>query len=122
MFNNNIVNLTTNHKHLGMMFDSELSFDEHLKSVVKKLGETVGLLRKFRGILPRTSLITIYKSFARPHLDYGGIIYDQTFNKSFHQRIESVQYNAAIAITGAIRGTSSKKLYQELGLESLRSR
>ena len=35
---------------------------------------------------------------------------------------ESIQYNAAIAITGAIRGTSSEKLYQELGLESLRSR
>ena len=60
--------------------------------------------------------------FARPHLDYGDIIYDQTFNESFHQRIESIQYNTAIAITGAIRGTSSKKLYQELGLESLRSR
>ena len=37
------------------------------------------------------------------------------------KRIESIQYNAAIAITGAIRGTSSEKLYQELGLESLRS-
>ena len=34
----------------------------------------------------------------------------------------SIQYDAAIAITGAIRGTSSEKLYQELGLESLRSR
>ena len=33
-----------------------------------------------------------------------------------------MQYNAAIAITGAIRGTSSEKLYQELGLESLRLR
>ena len=53
---------------------------------------------------------------------YGDIIYDQTFNESFHQRIESIQYNAAVAITGAIRGTSSKKFYQELGLESLRSR
>ena len=50
------------------------------------------------------------------------MIYDQTFNESFHQRIESIQYNAAIAITGAIRGTSSEKPYQELGLESLRSR
>ena len=80
------------------------------------------MLRKFQGILPRTSLITIYKSFARPHLDYGDIIYDQAFNESFHQRIEYIQYNAAIAITGAIRGTSSEKLYQELGLESLRSR
>ena len=37
MFNNNIVNLTTNHKHLGMIFDSKLSFDEHLKSALKKL-------------------------------------------------------------------------------------
>ena len=36
MFNNNIVNLTTNHKHLGMIFDSKLSFDEHLKSALKK--------------------------------------------------------------------------------------
>ena len=121
-FNNNIVNLTTKHKHLGMIFDSKLSFDEHLKSALKKISKTVGLLRKFQGILPRTSLITIYKSFARPHLDYGDIICDQTFNESFHQRIESIQYNAAIAMTGAIRGTSSEKLYQELGLESLRSR
>ena len=122
MFNNSIVIVTSIHKHLGMIFDSKLSFDEHLKSVLKKIIKTVGLLRKLHGNLPRTSLITIYKSFARPHLDYGDIIYDQSFNESFHQRIESIQYNAAIAITGAIRGTFSETLYQELGLESLRSR
>ena len=34
-------------------------------------------------------------------------------------KIESVQYNACLAITGAIRGTSKKKLYDELCLESL---
>ena len=78
MFNNSIVNVTSIHKHLGMIFDSKLSFDEHLKSVLKKISKTVGLLRKFQGILPRTSLITIYKLFARSHLDYGDIIYDQT--------------------------------------------
>ena len=64
MFNNSIVNVTTIHKHLGMTFDSKLSFDEHLKSVFKKISKTVGLLRKFQGILLRTSLITIYKSFS----------------------------------------------------------
>ena len=37
-------------------------------------------------------------------------------------KIESVQYNASLAITGAIRGTSREKLYQELGLESLADR
>ena len=40
----------------------------------------------------------------------------------FCSKIESVQYNAALALTGAIRGTSQTKLYIELGLESLRSR
>ena len=119
MFNNNIVNFTYIHKHLSMMFDSKLSCDEHLKSVLKQISKTIGLLRKFQSILPRTSLIIIYKSFAIPHL--GGIIYDQTFNEFFHRRIESIRSNAAISITGAIRGTSSEKLCQELGLELLRS-
>ena len=40
----------------------------------------------------------------------------------FSQMIESVQYNAALAITGAIRGSSREKLYQELGFESLHDR
>ena len=102
MLNNSIVNVTSIHKHLCMIFDSKLSFDEHLKSVLKKIIKTVALLRKLQGKFPRTSLITIYKSFARPHPYHGDIIYDQTFNESFHERIESIQYNAAIAVTGAI--------------------
>ena len=35
---------------------------------------------------------------------------------------QCVQYSAALAITGAIKGTSCKKLYQELGLEYLQQR
>ena len=77
---------------------------------------------RFQQILPRQSLITIYKSFIRPYLDYGDIAYDRAFNESFHKYLESINYNAAIAITGAIRGTSSEKLFQELGLEYLKSR
>ena len=50
------------------------------------------------------------------------ILYDQPNNKSFSQKIETVQYNAALAITGAIKGTSQIKVYNELGLESLEFR
>ena len=46
----------------------------------------------------------------------------EPLNESFHKNLESIQYNAAIAITGAIRGTSSEKLFKELGLKSLKSR
>ena len=49
-------------------------------------------------------------------------LFIETFSITFSNKIESVQYNAALSITGAIRGTSRKKLYQELGLESLRDR
>ena len=80
------------------------------------------LLRKFQQVLPRPSLITIYKAFIRPRLDYGDVIFDEAFNNSFHQRLESIQYNDALAITGAIRRISKEKLYQELGFESLQPR
>ena len=40
----------------------------------------------------------------------------------FMTKIKSPQYNACLAITGAIRERSSEKLYQKLGLESLKSR
>ena len=48
--------------------------------------------------------------------------YDQTFNMSFQQKMEIIQYNAALIITGAIRGSSRENPYQELGLETLQQR
>ena len=38
------------------------------------------------------------------------------------EKLESVQYSAALAVTGAWRGTSREKLYNELGWESLDNR
>ena len=53
--------------------------------------------------------------FVQYDFDYCGIIYEKAYNSSFHQKIESVQYNGCLAITGAMRGTSKEKLYDELG-------
>ena len=100
-----------------MVLDDKLSYEHHFKFVLNKVQKTIGLLRKFQQILPRQSILVI-----RPHLDYGDIVYDRVFNESFHKNLESLQYNAATAIAGAIRGTSSEKLFQELGLESLKLR
>ena len=63
--------------------------------------------------------MTLYKFFIRPHFDYGDIIYDQPFNNFFQNKIESIQYNECLAITGAIRGTSKERLYKELVIVSL---
>ena len=105
-----------------MILDTKLNFQEHLKNILNKVSKTIGLLRKLQNILSRGPLLTIYKSFIRPHLDYGDVIYDQHYNNSFHQKLESIQYNAALAKTGAVRGSSKEKLRQELGLKSLQQR
>ena len=74
-FNNNNVSETNSQKHLGVL-DNRLCFEDHLKMILSKVNKTVGLLRKLHNILPRSALLTIYKSFIRPHLDYVDIIYD----------------------------------------------
>ena len=121
-FNESVVSKTTLQKHLRMFLDSKLNFSEHLKTICQKTNKTVRVLHKPQTLLPRAPLITIYKSFVSYHLDYGDMIYDQTFNMSFQQKMETIQYNAALAITGAIKGASREKLYQELGLEALQQR
>ena len=122
LFNNNNVSQVNSQKHLGVILDVKLTFEEHLKNLFNKTNKTIGLLRKLSNLLPRQALVTIYKAFIRPYLDYGDVLYDQAFNNSFHAKIESIQYNACLAIRGAIRGTSREKIYQELGLESLQFR
>ena len=109
------------HKRRGMILDSKVSYENRLQSVFSGVNKTIGLLRKLQPTLPIKSLVAIYKSFIRPHLDCGDVIYDRASNESFHQRLESLQYSAAIAITRTIRGASSEKLLQDLDLEIIKS-
>ena len=109
-------------KHLGIILDNQLKFDDHIKMVFRKISKTISLLRKLHNFLPRAVLITICKAFFRHHPDYGDILYDQVYNMSFQQKLESIQCTACLTITGAIRDTSKEKLYQEIGLESLQLR
>ena len=66
--------------------------------------------------------MTIYKYFIGLYLDYGYVIFDQACNKSFQESLESLQYNASLTLTGAIKGTWRENLYQELGLKSFQHR
>ena len=93
VFDNAKVTQSIYQKHLGIRIDSKLTFENHLRMVTTKINKTIGLLCNLQNLLPRTALITIYKAFVRSHLDYGDILYDQVFNLSFHQKLESIQYS-----------------------------
>ena len=108
-FNNSIVSLTQYQKHLGIFLDARS------KVITIKVNKTIGLLRKLQRALSRLVSMTIYKAFVRAHLDYGDMVYDEAHNETFHQKLESFQYNACIALSGAIRRSSREKACHELG-------
>ena len=91
--------------------DARLIFEKNLKVTVTKVKKTIGLLWKLLKTLPRPVLMTMYKAFMRPHLDYGDIIYHEAYNEIFHMKLESIQYNICLALSGAIRGSSTENLY-----------
>ena len=121
-FNNNDIVKCPDQKHLGIVLDSKLNFDSHINQKIKKCNKLIGVIRRLSVHLPRGALLTKYKSFIRPNLDYGDILYDKPNNENFQQKLEKVQYRACLAITNAIQGTLKERLYDELGLYSLAKR
>ena len=104
--------------HLG----EELTFKQHFDVKINKANKGIGNICKLNNILPCHALLRIYRSFVRPDLSYGGVIYDWAENGSVSSKIERVQYNASLAITGATRGIFQEELYQKLGFEFFRTR
>ena len=79
-FNNNNIATSEFQNHLGLTLDKKLSFNHHLYGKIKKAKKGIGLMNRFCKHVPRDSLLTLYKSYIRPHLDYGDIIYDYPGN------------------------------------------
>ena len=102
-FLNNPINQKPLQKHRGTYLDPKLDFLEQLKNIQAKVNKPIALL-----LDPNLIMVTPYMTKLTMIL--------------FIKKLESIQYDAALAITGAIRGTSSEKLYQGLGLKSLQQR
>ena len=117
-FINSPIVQSTYQKHFGLYLDEKLNLSHHINEKISKGYRGIGVIKKLQNNLPRQSSLTIFKSFIRPHLDYGDVVYDQPRNEAFCSKLGSIQYNAALAITGSIHGTSKTKLY----VESLKAR
>ena len=67
-FNGNNITKCSDQKHLGVVLDSKLDFNTHIDQKIKKCNKLIGLMKRLSVHLPRSALLTIYKSFIRPHL------------------------------------------------------
>ncbi len=80
-------------KDLGVYVDSELSFDEHIATKVKKANQLVGLIRRSFDYLDGKTFVKLYTALVRPHLEYAQSIWSPHLKKHRHI-IEKVQMRA----------------------------
>ena len=132
IFNGRAVKKVKEQKHLGLILDSSLSFRKHFDEKIIKAKRIIGIIKHLSKFLPLKTLDQMYKALVRSHLDYCDIIYHippkinpppqlPTFN-CLMEKLERVQYQAALAVTGAWQGSNCSKLNEELGWETLSDR
>ena len=102
-----------------------MSFKKHFDEKIIKAKKSIGIIKHLSKYLPLKALDQMYKAIVRSHLDYCDIIFHippiinqppqlPTFD-SLMEKLERVQYQAALAVTGAWQGSNCSKLYEELG-------
>ena len=130
-FNGAMLKTVDEHKHIGLILDKKLTFCSHVKSKIDKAKSGVSVIKFMSRYAPRKSLEQIYVSYVRSHLEYGDVIFHQPPKNGdplshdltdLMNKLESVQYSASLAVSGAWRGTSKSKVYNELGWEYLSER
>ena len=68
LFNSILVSVEPYQKHLGLLLDKRLNFNNHLNEKISKVNKIIGLISILHPLLPRNTLSTIYKSFAHDHI------------------------------------------------------
>ena len=119
--NNQIITEVENHKHLGVVFQSNCTWHEHLNMIISKAWQRINVMRKLKFVLDRKSMQCIYFSFIRPVLEYAYVVWDNC-TKYEEDELEKIQLEAARIVTGTTKLVSIDNLYSETGWETLKSR
>ena len=101
-----------------MILDSCLNFNSHVREKIISARRGISVIRYLSKYVSRDVLDQMYKLYVRPHLDYGDNIYHKhnpDLKLDYAKKLESTQYSAAFAVSGACRGTSRQKLYDQRG-------
>ena len=77
--NDNIIERVSSFKFLGIIIDSSLNFNEHIKYISGKISKSIGVLYSIRHLVPENILNSLYYNFIYPYLYYGIIVWGNTY-------------------------------------------
>ena len=119
--NGTAITETTSHKHLGLTFCNNCSWNKHINNITATAWVRLKLLRALKFRINRLALEKIYNSFIRLLLEYSDAVWDNATLESKKQ-LEAVHNEAARIITGGTKLCSISKLLANLGWETLQER
>ena len=119
IFNGTCVAKANEQKHLGLILDSRLTFESHINDKIIKAKKNLGIIKYLSNFRPIKTLDQMYNALVRSHLDYCDIIYHVPSHQnqaplgvtlnSVMEKVERIQYQSALAISGAWRGSNSMR-------------
>jgi len=101
-------------RDLGIQVDSLLKFHDHTSTITKKANRLLSIIHKVFQHFDKTTFINLYKTYIRPVLEYGNIIWGPLFN-SDQQQVEKVQRR----LMHDLRDYAYNNRLEELNLPSL---
>lgn len=115
--NGTIIKTVKSFKFLGLTFDQQLNWTQHVENVINKTKSKINLLRALTGHhwgANKQTLLRIYRTLIRPKLEYG-IEAITTLSKSSLSKLQSVQNTCLRICTGAMKSTATDAVQQECG-------
>ena len=104
-------------KFLGMIFDSKLTWNAHINSIVAKCVSRINLMRSVTSHswgASKSVLLTMYRALVRSRLDYGSqLLY--TASKTALAKLDTIQATCLRISSGAMRGTAISAMQQDCG-------
>ena len=111
MINDTNIEFVNNFNYLGIIFDSNLSWNYHIDMVSRKIARTVGVMARLKNFLPAKVLLTLYNSLILPYLNYGLVVWGEKCLKLF-----TIQKRAVRLILNAKYNSHTNPIFKELKL------
>ena len=99
------------YKFLGLIIDKNLNWDEHVKSISKKISISIGIMHRLKHTLPNNILKLLYCSLIQSHINYGILVWG--LNPINIKKIENLQKKAIRIIDRAYFLEHTEKLFKK---------
>ena len=117
-FDNSIIAVQDSVKYPGIIIDSELKFNLHIKALESKIARSIGIISKLKQVLPTSALRTLCYSMIPPHLLYGIVIGRSTF-KTYQGKLSVLQNKALRIVAGGNWLDNTTQYYAKLNVLKL---